>query len=129
VRKEGGKRIAQGQRAVAPLVSIISVVYRDREALAPLMESIFSNATSDTEIIVIDGGSTDGTAELLEGWNDKIDYWLSEKDTGIYDAMNKGIAAATGKYVLHLNAGDNLFWIPAAELTQCALDQGKRKHI
>jgi glycosyltransferase involved in cell wall biosynthesis len=123
VRKEGGKRIVRGTRAIAPLVSIISVVYRDCSALVPLMESIFAHATGDTEIIVIDGGSSDGTVELLQSWSDKIDYWLSEKDTGIYDAMNKGIATATGEYILHLNAGDTLQWIPSAHLMQCKLDR------
>lgn len=123
MRREGGKRIVEGTRAIPPLVSIISVVYRDRPALIPLMESIFPHASSDTEIIVIDGGSNDGTVELLQSWSDKIDYWLSEQDAGIYDAMNKGISAATGEYILHLNAGDNLFWIPAAELTDCKSDK------
>jgi len=123
VRKEGGKRIEQGARAIAPLVSIISVVYRDCSALVPLMESIFSHASSDTEIIVIDGGSRDATLDLLQRWSDKIDYWLSEKDDGIYDAMNKGISAATGEYILHLNAGDNLCWIPSAHLMQCKVDK------
>lgn len=109
----------QGPRGKPPLVSIISVLYRDCSALIPLMESIFSHATEETEIIVVDGGSADGTVELLQNWNSKIDYWLSEKDTGIYDAMNKGIAAATGEYILHLNAGDSLVQIPTAELLEC----------
>jgi glycosyltransferase involved in cell wall biosynthesis len=123
VRKEGGKRIQQGPRATPPLVSIISVVYRDSSALVPLMESIFSHTSSDTEIIVIDGGSSDGTVDLLQGWSDKIDYWLSEKDAGLYDAMNKGISASTGEYIFHLNAGDNLCWIPSSLLTQCNVDR------
>jgi glycosyltransferase involved in cell wall biosynthesis len=112
----------QGGRTEPPLVSIISVVFRAGSALVPLMESIFAHATADTEIIVIDGGSSDGTVDLLQRWSDKIDYWLSEKDAGIYDAMNKGIAAATGEYILHLNAGDTLQWIPSAQLAQCKLD-------
>jgi glycosyltransferase involved in cell wall biosynthesis len=87
------------------------------------MESIFQHAGSDTEIIVIDGGSNDGTVELLQSWSDKVDYWLSEEDSGIYDAMNKGILAATGEYILHLNAGDNLFWIPVGHLKQCKADK------
>jgi glycosyltransferase involved in cell wall biosynthesis len=123
LRKEGGKRFKQGPRATAPLVSIISVVYRDSSALVPLMESIFSHASSDAEIIVIDGGSCDGTLDLLQRWSDKIDYWLSEKDAGLYDAMNKGISAATGEYILHLNAGDDLCWIPSSHLMQCKADQ------
>jgi glycosyltransferase involved in cell wall biosynthesis len=123
VRKEGGKRIKQGLRATPPLVSIISVVYHDSLALVPLMESVFSHASSDAEIIVIDGGSCDATVDLLQGWNDKIDYWLSEKDAGLYDAMNKGIFAATGEYILHLNAGDSLCWVPSSHLMQCKADK------
>jgi len=122
VRNEGGKRM-QGSRPIPPLVSIISVVYGDCSKLIPLMESIFSHTSNDTEIIVIDGGSSDGTLELLQSWNDKIDYWLSEKDSGIYDAMNKGVSAATGEYILHLNAGDKLYRIPTAQLVQCRSDK------
>jgi len=55
-------------------------------------------------VIVIDGGSDDGSIDILRHFDDSIDYWISEPDQGIYDAMNKGIAAATGKFVLHLNA-------------------------
>ena len=123
MRKEGGKRIVQGPRPEPPLVSIISVVYRDCAALRPLMESIFAHVGSDVEIIVIDGGSSDGTIELLQSWNDKIDYWLSEEDAGLYDAMNKGISAASGEYLLHLNAGDSLYRIPTDQLMKCKGDK------
>jgi glycosyltransferase involved in cell wall biosynthesis len=69
-----------------------------------------------TEFIIIDGGSTGGTVELLRQFDSCIDYWLSEPDQGIYDAMNKGIALARGKFLLHLNAGDSLICIPHGEL-------------
>lgn len=106
-------------------MSIVSVVFQERLGLGPLLESIFSCSgnrqdDSDVEVIVIDGGSKDGTVEVLEGWNERIDYWLSEKDSGIYDAMNKGIAAATGDYILHLNAGDELRQFPRARLLECS---------
>ncbi len=123
-RREGGKRILKGARSSKPLVSIVSVVFQDGSELEPLLQSIFSDShddqtDSDVEVIVIDGGSKDGTVDVLEKWNDRIDYWLSEKDSGIYDAMNKGIAAATGDYILHLNAGDELLQIPRARLYEC----------
>src|ERR1700678_1579396 len=123
-RREGGRRMLKGARSGRALVSIVSVVFEDRLELGPLLESIFSardnhQADSDVEVIVIDGGSKDGTVEVLEGWNERIDYWLSEKDSGIYDAMNKAIATATGDYILHLNAGDELRHIPRARLLQC----------
>lgn len=66
---------------------------------------------------MIDGGSQDGTAELLSSYGSKIDYWVSEPDAGIYDAMNKGITAAQGVFIFHLNAGDRLLHIPTKELT------------
>ena len=76
----------------------------------------------DTELIVVDGGSDDGTLDVLRQYAGSIDYWISEPDRGIYDAMNKGIAAATGKFVLHLNAGDRLLFIPRHELEQSLED-------
>jgi glycosyltransferase involved in cell wall biosynthesis len=121
-RLEGGRRILQPALAPQPLVSIITVVFRDGAQLQPLMKSVFEQVQGDVEIIVIDGGSNDGTVEMLREWDGKIDYWLSESDRGIYNAMNKGIAAARGEYVLHLNAGDRLRLIPYAKLRKCAAD-------
>ncbi len=115
-RIEGGRRLRELARTKPPLVSIISVVFRARQELAPLIESILPLRGDDTELIVIDGGSDDGTLEVLRQFDDSIDYWISEPDRGIYDAMNKGITATTGQYVLHLNAGDRLRCIPREEL-------------
>src|ERR1700730_3258110 len=98
-RVEGGRRILQPALASQPLVSIITVVFRDRAQLQPPMKSVFEHVQGDVEIIVIDGGSNDGTVEMLREWDGKIDYWLSESDRGIYNAMNKGIAAARGEYI------------------------------
>jgi glycosyltransferase involved in cell wall biosynthesis len=99
------------------------VLFRDREECVRLLQNISSFDPRDFELIVIDGGSDDGTVEVLQGWNEKIDYWLSEPDSGIYDAMNKGIAAARGEYVYHLNAGDTLKSIPTETLAACLKDQ------
>jgi GT2 family glycosyltransferase len=107
---------------LAPLVSIITVVFRAQHELPPLLESVRPHLGEDAEWIVIDGGSDDGTVEFLGEHNDVIDYWLSEPDRGIYDAINKGIASATGEYVLHLNAGDQLRQVPRGELEQCRAD-------
>lgn len=122
-RMEGGRRLREGVRAKPPLVSIISVVFRARQELLPLLESIIALRDSDIELIVIDGGSDDGSIEVLRHFDDSIDYWISEPDRGIYDAMNKGIAAATGDYILHLNAGDRLRKIPRQELQRCLADK------
>jgi glycosyltransferase involved in cell wall biosynthesis len=122
-RAEGGRRFRSPVRAAVPLVSIVIVVFRARHELQSLLGSIFAAGISelgaDLEVIVIDGGSDDGTVDLLRDWNDRIDYWLSEPDAGIYNAMNKGVAAATGHYILHLNAGDRLRAVPGDGLREC----------
>lgn len=89
-----------------PLISIITVVYNDSENLRKTIESVINQRYPNIEYIVIDGGSTDGTLDILRRYNDKINYWISEQDTGIYDAMNKGIKVALGQGLLFLNAGD-----------------------
>lgn len=70
------------------------------------MVSVFKQTYSDYEFIIIDGGSTDASKEYIEQNKDKISYWVSEKDIGIYNAMNKGIQVATGDYIHFLNSGD-----------------------
>jgi len=100
-------------------VSIVVVLFRASETLQPLLQSILSNRTEETELIVIDGGSDDGTVELLEQCGMAIDFWSSEPDRGIYDAMNKGIKVSLGRYILHLNSGDKLVRIPTDRLRQC----------
>jgi glycosyltransferase involved in cell wall biosynthesis len=124
--ERGGQRlkgIIAGKCAERPLVSIIIVVFQDREELRQIIQSILPHRGQDVELIVIDGGSDDGTVELLRNSDDQIDYWISEADGGIYDAMNKGVAASSGDYVLHLNAGDRLIQMPLASLRVC-LDNG-----
>jgi glycosyltransferase involved in cell wall biosynthesis len=107
-------------RAIEPLVSIITVVFRARQDLPALIESVARLKKDNVEFIVIDGGSKDGTCELLGQYDSVIDYWVSEPDRGIYDAMNKGIAAARGTFLFHLNAGDRLLHIPVRELKTAA---------
>lgn len=92
-----------------PLLSIITVNLNDVEGLSKTMNSVFEQTFKDFEYIVIDGDSKDGSKEYVIKNKNKLDYWLSEKDSGIYNAMNKGIKAATGKYLLFLNSGDWLF--------------------
>jgi glycosyltransferase involved in cell wall biosynthesis len=106
--------------ATNPLVSIITVVFRACQELPPLIESVSRLKTDRVEFLVIDGGSKDGTCELLSQYDSVIDYWVSEPDRGIYDAMNKGIAAARGTFLFHLNAGDRLLDIPIRELEAAA---------
>ncbi|MEG1553525.1 MAG: glycosyltransferase family 2 protein [Rikenellaceae bacterium] len=89
-----------------PKISIITVVYNSKLPFAKTLENIIGIDYPNKEIIVIDGGSTDGTKEVLEQNSIHIDLWLSEGDNGIYDAMNKALRIATGEYVWFINAGD-----------------------
>ena len=90
-------------------ISVITVVFNDVANIRATMESFFSQTWEDKEYIVIDGGSTDGTAEIIKEYADRLAYWCSEKDNGIYDAMNKGIMKATGDWINILNSGDLYF--------------------
>jgi glycosyltransferase involved in cell wall biosynthesis len=119
LRMEGGRRLRENPPIGSPLVSIITVVFNAVHELSSLIENVHAYRNDDIEFIVIDGGSKDGTVELLCKCNSQIDYWLSEADRGIYDAMNKGLAVARGEYLLHLNAGDRLQFVPTKMLKTC----------
>ncbi len=87
-------------------ISIITVVYNGAETIEETIQSVFSQNFKDIQYIVVDGGSTDGTIDIVRRYSDKIDEFISEPDNGIYDAMNKGIALATGDVIGLLNADD-----------------------
>ena len=89
-------------------VSIITINYNNKAGLQKSLNSVVHQSSKNLEFIVIDGGSSDGSAEILKKESSKIDYWVSEKDNGIYHAMNKGILKANGEYLLFLNSGDFL---------------------
>lgn len=91
------------------LISIITINFNNLVGLKKTMTSVFGQTFKDFEYIVIDGGSTDGSAAYIESQSQHIDYWVSEPDSGIYNAMNKGIKFAKGEYLLFLNSGDVLF--------------------
>lgn len=93
-------------KANFPMVSIVTVVFNGAALLQETMRSVWNQTYDNIEYIVVDGGSTDGTVELLKNAEGRIDRWMSEPDKGIYDAMNKGLALAQGEYVWFLNAGD-----------------------
>lgn len=92
-----------------PKVSVITVVYNSKDLFTRTLESIKNLKYSNKEVIVIDGGSTDGTKEVIERNSLYINTWISERDKGIYDAMNKALRLATGEYVWFINAGDYPF--------------------
>jgi glycosyltransferase involved in cell wall biosynthesis len=87
-------------------LSIITINFNDKVGLEKTFESVLNQTFRHFEYIVIDGGSSDGSKEVIEKHQDNISYWVSEKDNGIYNAMNKGIRAATGEFVIFMNSGD-----------------------
>lgn len=91
--------------------SIITVNYNNKDGLRKTIESVIHQSFRDFEYIIIDGGSTDGSADVLKEYDAQIDYWVSEPDKGVYNAMNKGIAQAKGEYLNFMNSGD-CFYAP-----------------
>lgn len=90
-------------------LSIITINYNNSEGLERTINSIINQSFSDFEYLVIDGASNDDSVDIIKKYSDKISYWISEKDTGVYNAMNKGIRQATGEYLLFINSGDVLY--------------------
>jgi len=88
------------------LFSIVTVVYNGQKHIEQTIQSVLSQKGNDIEYIIVDGKSTDNTLSIIKKYEDKIDYWISEKDNGIYNAMNKGIDLCTGKYIGFINADD-----------------------
>jgi len=89
-------------------LSVITINFNNRNGLEKTILSIINQTYNSIEYIVIDGGSTDGSVEIIKQYAPEIDYWISERDAGIYNAMNKGIVKATGDYLLFMNSGDSL---------------------
>ncbi|WP_067585773.1 glycosyltransferase family 2 protein [Endozoicomonas ascidiicola] len=92
-----------------PIVSIITPVFNSAQYLQETINSIKAQSYKNIEYIVIDGGSTDGTVEIIKSNADVISHWVSESDSGMYDALCKGLRMATGEYIGYLNAGDLYF--------------------
>lgn len=93
----------------SPLISIITVVYNSQQFLEGTIQSIAAQQSSNFEYIIIDGGSTDGTLDIIKSYPEVVDHWISEPDKGLYDAMNKGLKAAKGQYVWFINSGDKIY--------------------
>lgn len=114
-RKEGGRRTTQPPQPFAPTLTIITVTFNARELLAKSVESVLALQRDDVAYIVVDGNSKDGTAEFLRSRGDQLEYWISEPDSGIYNAMNKAVQfAAQDSYILFLGAGDVILRLPDA---------------
>lgn len=89
-------------------LSIITINYNNIQGLQKTFESVENQTWKEFEYVVIDGGSTDGSKELIEN-NPQVNYWVSEKDSGVYNALNKGIKAAQGEYLIFMNSGDSFY--------------------
>ena len=112
---EGGLRVqgyykqaslATGKEDLQPLVTVITVVYNGAKLLEETIGSVIQQTYDNVEYIVIDGGSTDETLDIIRRYEEQIDYWVSQPDGGIPDAMNKGIRLSQGDLIHHLHAGD-----------------------
>ena len=95
------------------LVSIVTINLNNLKGLQKTIDSVVTQIFKDFEWIIIDGGSTDGSRELIEQYADHFAYWVSEPDKGIYNAMNKGIKVAKGEYCLFMNSGD---WLSSKQI-------------
>jgi glycosyltransferase involved in cell wall biosynthesis len=95
------------------LLSIITINFNNKEGLDKTLNSVFEQTYKSFEFIIIDGNSSDGSIDVLNFFDYKIDFWISESDTGIYNAMNKGVKASKGEYLLFLNSGDVLNGVTA----------------
>ena len=102
---EGGLRL-KGNNNKHPLFSIITVVFNGEKYLEQTIKSVINQNFRDFEYIIIDGGSTDNTHKIIKKYEKKIDYWVSEKDKGIYDAFNKGMKLSNGKFISFINSDD-----------------------
>ena len=89
-----------------PLITVVTAVYNGQEYLEQTIQSVFNQNYDNVEYIVVDGGSTDQTLEIIQRYESTLDYWLSEPDEGVYYAMNKGIMLANGELIVLLNADD-----------------------
>lgn len=90
-------------------ISVVTVVYNGGSVIEETIKSVINQTYSNMEYLVIDGGSTDGTIDIIKKYQDKITYWISEPDKGIYDAMNKAINLACGSWINFMNAGDYFY--------------------
>jgi glycosyltransferase involved in cell wall biosynthesis len=111
VSLRGGKRLkglAADNTAERPLVSVVTAVFNGQPHISNCLESVLGQDYPNIEHIVLDGGSTDGTVEVLQSYSDRIALWISEKDKGIYDAWNKGLSEARGEWICFIGSDDEL---------------------
>ena len=109
-----------------PKVTVVTVCRNAKEMLATTMQNVADQQYDNLEYIVVDGASTDGTPALLRRYQGRLTRWVSEPDAGIYDAMNKGAAMATGQWLVFMNAGDGF---AAADTLACVFAEERRADV
>lgn len=109
-----------------PKVSIITVNFNNAQGLYKTIRSVINQNCTDFEYIVIDGGSTDDSIKIIQDHSERINYWISEADRGIYHAMNKGILASSGAYLQFLNSGD---WFTSDSVLKKVMESGFNEDI
>lgn len=110
-KRAGGRRLqaeAGGSQPARPLISVITVTLNAAATLERTIRSVIEQSFDNIEYLIVDGGSTDATLEILSRYDARIDYWISEPDRGIYDAMNKAVGLARGQWLYFLGADDIL---------------------
>ncbi|EKO3611306.1 glycosyltransferase [Vibrio metschnikovii] len=108
-------------------ITIITVCYNSEKTIERTIRSVLSQKAMNVEYIIIDGGSTDGTCKLISKYLDEIDFFISEKDDGIYDAMNKGIYHSNGDWLIFMNSGDS--FSDKKTLVSCVKNFDEKKAI
>jgi len=101
-----------------PIFTIITVVFNGDKFLEQTIRSVLNQTNKNFQFLIIDGGSTDNTLDIIKKYESEIDYWISEPDKGIYDAMNKGIALAKGEWIYFLNSDDYFFEEKTLEIAE-----------
>ena len=92
-----------------PLVSVVTVVYNDETHVESTILSVLNQTFQNIEYIIIDGGSKDATPSIINKYSDRLAFYISEKDNGVYDAMNKAIRVANGEWIIFMNSGDSFY--------------------
>lgn len=106
---QGGRRLTGFRHEITdgkPLITIITAVFNGDTFIEKAIKSVIAQTYTNIEYIIIDGCSTDNTLDIIKKYDGAIDYWISEKDNGIYDAFNKGLAKSTGELIGFLNSDD-----------------------